>query len=34
MTINIIKVGLYIQELRKVKNPTQSQLDERLNISY
>lgn len=32
--MNIVKVGLYIQELRKKKNITQSDLGERLNISY
>lgn len=32
--MDIVKIGLYIQELRKKKNITQSNLGERLNISY
>lgn len=32
--MDIVKVGLYIQKLRKKKNITQSDLGERLNISY
>lgn len=34
MAIDIGKVGLYIQDLRKKKNMTQAQLGERLSISY
>lgn len=34
MAIDVTKVGLYIQELRKKKNMTQNQLGERLSISY
>lgn len=34
MGVDVFKVGKYIQELRKRKNITQSQLGERLNISY
>lgn len=32
--MNVAKIGNFIQELRKRKNITQSQLGERLNISY
>lgn len=34
MSVNILKIGKYIHELRKRKNITQNQLGERLNISY
>jgi transcriptional regulator with XRE-family HTH domain len=34
MSIDIKKIGLFIQELRKRKNITQNQLGERLNVSY
>jgi len=34
MSIDIKKIGLFIQKLRKRKNITQNQLGERLNVSY